>query len=230
MNWADIRVLTFDCYGTLIDWEGGILGALTPVLRAHDVHAADTEVLELFAELERGAEQGPFRDYKSVLRLVMDGFAERYHLSLGDEERSCLVRSLKHWMPFPDTVDALATLKERFKLAVISNIDDDLFSFTSQRLGVSFDWVMTAGQVKSYKPSLNNFNVAIQRIGAGSDRIVHVAQSLYHDIAPANQLGLSCVWVNRRLGRVGHGATAPGNATPDIVVPDLLSLVTLINS
>ena len=173
LKWSDIKVLTFDCYGTLIDWEEGILSAVSPVLRAHDVYATDAEVLELYAELESQAEQGPFRNYKSVLRLVMDGFATRLHFPLKDVERNCLVESLKRWMPFPDTVDALATLGKRFKLAVITNVDDDLFSFSRQRLGIRFDWVITAEQVQSYKPSLNNFKTAFQRLDGQTAEIVH---------------------------------------------------------
>jgi 2-haloacid dehalogenase len=227
-KWSDIRVLTFDCYGTLIDWEKGLLDTLIPVLLAHNIHMSDENALGLFAELEQAAERGPYQDYKSVLRSVMDGFGARLAFQPCDSERECLVHSLKHWMPFPDTVDTLQILKSTFKLAVVSNIDDDLFSFTQQRLDIRFDWVITAEQVKSYKPSLNNFLTAFKRIGIPQNQIVHIAQSLYHDIAPANQIGISSVWVNRRLGQKGLGATVRGDAQPDMVVPDLHSLIQLI--
>ena len=226
--WSDIKILSFDCYGTLIDWETGILSALIPVLRSHDIAATDADVLELYAAWERKAEEGSFIDYKSVLRLVMDGFAERFRFKPGAGERDCLIQSLKHWMPFPDTVSSLSALKSRFRLAIISNVDDDLFSFTHQRLGVRFDWVITAEQVRSYKPSFNNFNTAIQRFGVPMNQVVHVAQSKYHDIEPANRLGLSSVWVNRRQEKTGAGATTPAQAIPDVVVPDLRSLVELV--
>ena len=230
VNWSAIKVLTFDCYGTLIDWEKGLLETLIPVLDAHGVHVPDADVLGLYADLEQVAEREPYRDYKSVLRLVMDGFAAKFGFRLVDGERECLVHSLRQWMPFPDTVEVLRILKETFNMAVVSNVDDDLFSFTEQRLGFRFDWVNTAEQVRSYKPSLNNFFTAFRRIGVPMSQIVHVAQSLYHDIAPATQIGVTCVWVNRRHGQRGHGATVQGDAKPDIVVPDLHSLISLINS
>jgi len=226
IDWAAVKVLTFDCYGTLIDWEEGILEALRPVLHVHGISSTEREILELYALLERRAEEGQYRDYKSVLGLVMEGLAETLGFQPDAAERHCLATSLARWMPFPDSVDALAALRNRFALAVISNIDDDLFSFTHQRLGVRFDWVITAEQVRSYKPSLNNFRFALERIG--TRQVVHVAQSLHHDIAPANQLGISSVWVNRRQGRPGSGATPPAQAVPDIVIPDLRSLVSLV--
>lgn len=225
--WSEITALTFDCYGTLIDWESGLLESVMPLLSSHGRNPSELRVLELFAELEREAEQGTFRDYKSVLRFVMEGLAAEYHFALGAMERECLVDSLVRWPTFPDTVDSLQTLKKKFRLGVISNIDDELFLRTREQLGVSFDWLITSERVKSYKPSLLNFRYAFQQIGLPPERIVHVAQSLYHDIAPANQLGLSSVWVNRRHGKRGPGATPPAEAKPDVVVFDLESLVAL---
>ena len=113
------------------------------------------------------------------------------------------------------------------RLAIISNIDDDLFRASTVRLGSEFDEVVTAEQVGSYKPSLKNFHVAFERLGHGPDGILHVAQSLYHDIAPASMLGLRNVWINRRKEKQGHGATGPGTATPDLEVANLISLSTL---
>jgi 2-haloacid dehalogenase len=121
-------------------------------------------------------------------------------------------------------VAALQTLKQRFKLGIISNIDDDLFAASNRRLGVTFDWVITAQQVRSYKPSTRNFTAAFERIGVPQDRLVHVAQSLFHDHVPAKSLGLATVWVNRRRGHPGPGATPPASARPDLEVPDLQSL------
>lgn len=229
VKWSDIRVLTFDCYGTLVDWEKGILEELPPILQGHGIHTSGADLLELYAGLEQAAEQGPYQDYKSVLRTVMDGIAAKFQFQLRDTERDCLVCSLNNWPLFSDTIESLKFFKSRFKLAVISNTDDDLFALTRQQLGIDFDWVVTAEQVKSYKPSLNNFRTAFRRIGVPSSQILHVAQSMYHDIAPANQLGLSCAWVNRRQGQEGSGATPQEDAIPDIVVRDLQSLVKLFN-
>ena len=226
INWTDIEVLTFDCYGTLIDWEAGLLAAIMPILTTHQIRMDEAKLLGLYAEFEGEAERGAFQNYKSILRGVMDRFAKHLNVDFDDAERESLVESIKRWQPFPDTVEALRTLKKRFKLAVISNTDDDIFSFTQQQLVVKFDYIITAEQVKSYKPSLNNFHSALKRIGVPTEHIVHVAQSLYHDVAPANQLGLRSVWVDR-YGKRRQGATLPSNAKPTIVVPDLRSLADL---
>ena len=129
--------------------------------------------------------------------------------------------------PFADTQPALKALERRFRLAIISNTDDDLFARTNQQLDVAFDWIVTAQQVKSYKPSLNNFRQALAHIGLPTEQVLHVAQSLFHDHVPAKQLGLETVWVNRRHGKAGSGATPMADARPDLEVPDLATLVTL---
>ncbi len=217
-------VLTFDCYGTLIDWESGLTQALQPILAHHGVHIAMDEALELYGELEAQAERGEYREYKAVLRQVLEGMGSRLGFAATPIELQRFSESVRDWPPFPDSPRALQALKRKYKLAIISNIDDDLFAFSAQRLQVEFDWVITAQQVKSYKPSLNNFRVAFERIGLPRERILHVAQSLYHDIAPAKSLGLSTVWVNRRHGKQGSGATPPAQAQPDLEVPDLQTL------
>jgi len=222
------EILSFDCYGTLIDWETGLLSALAPVLARHGRSVPDEELLETFATLEVGAEQSPYRAYEVVLREVVEGLGRRFGFAPDEAERGVLAASLGDWPAFPDTRDALLALKTRYRLAIISNIDDDLFARTARVLGVEFDWVVTARQVGSYKPSLENFRQSLARFGAPSDKVLHVAQSLYHDIAPAKSLGLSTVWVNRRRGRPGHGATAPATVRPDVEVPDLRSLAVLL--
>ena len=128
---------------------------------------------------------------------------------------------------FPDTVAALARLKTRYQLGVISNVDDDLFAGSARQLGVDFDWVVTAQQVRSYKPSTNNFERALERIGRPRSEILHCAQSLFHDVGPANGMGLATVWVDRRAGKSGTGATPPSSAKPDLTVPDLATLARL---
>jgi 2-haloacid dehalogenase len=119
-------------------------------------------------------------------------------------------------------------LKKKYKLAILSNIDDALFAFSARRLGIQFDWIITAQQAKSYKPSLNNFHLGIERIGLPRSKILHVAQSLYHDIVPAKTLGLSTVWINRRHDKKGFGATPPAQVQPDLEVPDLQTLAEMI--
>ena len=222
------EALSFDCYGTLIDWEGGILSAIGQVLSKHDASLNDDQILRLYATLESKAEQGEFENYKSVLRTVMEGFGRETGFKPDRDERDCLVDSLPNWQPFPDAVQALRSLKRNYKLAVISNVDDDLFSASERRLQMSFDWVVTAEQVGAYKPSLEMFTAAVERMALPGDRILHVAQSLYHDIVPAHKLGLATVWVNRRRGKEGSGATPQAHAEPDLEVPDLLALVSAL--
>jgi 2-haloacid dehalogenase len=132
--------------------------------------------------------------------------------------------SVRDWPPFADSSRALTALRGKYKLAIISNVDDDLFAHSARHLDVAFDWIITAQQVRSYKPSVRNFECAFERIGVPRERQLHVAQSLYHDIAPAKSLGLSTVWVNRRMGMRGSGATLPAYAEPDLEVADLDTL------
>jgi 2-haloacid dehalogenase len=224
---SDTRVLTFDCYGTLVDWETGIVAALRPLLDRHGVAVDDERLLQLFGELEAAIEAGPYQPYRAVLTAVAQGLGARLGFTPAAEAAARFAGSVGDWPPFADTPAALAALQRRFRLAIISNVDDDLFVRTNQRLGITFDWIITAQQVGSYKPALANFRVALERIGLPPAQVVHVAQSLYHDHVPAKQLGLRTVWVNRRQGKAGAGATPPAAAQPDLEVPDLATLARL---
>jgi 2-haloacid dehalogenase len=224
LRFDDFDVLTFDCYGTLIDWETGILEALLPVFASHQADLVPDRALELYGELEAAAEHGPYREYKAILRTVLEGLGARLGFSPTGKELEQFSTSVKDWPAFPDSPAALQALHKKYRLAIVSNIDDDLFAHSAQRLQVRFDWIITAQQVKSYKPSVNNFRMAFERIGVPPNRILHVAQSLFHDIAPANTLGLSSVWVNRRHKKEGSGATPVAQARPDLEVPDLRTL------
>lgn len=221
------EALTFDCYGTLIDWETGIWEALQPALTAHQISIAKDQALELYGELEAEVERGEYREYKTVLRMVMEGLGLRLGFTPTPAELLAFSLSVKDWPAFGDSPRALQSLRKKYRLAILSNIDDDLFAYSAQRLQAPFDWVITAQQLRSYKPSLNNFHQAIARLGLPRERILHVAQSLFHDIAPAKSLGLSTVWVNRRHGQAGFGATPPAEAQPDLEVPDLQTLAKL---
>ena len=220
-------ILTFDCYGTLIDWESGIIAALKPLLANHNVSLDDNQILKLYAEFESEQEKGEYTKYRDVLKAVVRNFGERLGFKPSLSEQDSLPDSIKNWQPFPDTVEALQSLKKRFKLAIISNIDDDIFAFTAQRLGIKFDQVITAEQAKSYKPSPNNFKLAIERIGLPPERVLHVACSVYHDIVPASSLGLSTVWVNRRADKEGRGAEPAASGKADLEVIDLQTLAAL---
>jgi 2-haloacid dehalogenase len=224
LDFTRFEALTFDCYGTLIDWETGIWEALAPVLRRHRVALERERALEMHASLEAEAERGPYRDYKTVLREVLQGIGRLARFEPTAAECGAFARSVGEWPAFADTREALRVLHRRFRLAIVSNIDDDLFADTAPRLGETFDWVITAERARSYKPEHANFRMALERIGLPRERVLHVAQSLYHDIAPANALGITSVWVNRRRGRAGTGATPAGVGAPDLEVPDLRTL------
>lgn len=228
LNWNDFRVLTFDCYGTLIDWESGILNALKPVFIAHQVKISQDDALALFGELE-SAEEQDYKPYFRVLENVLAEMGKRLGFQPSRDELRAFGQSVADWQPFPDTVDALYRLKQKYKVCVLSNVDDDLFAHSARKLQVVFDDVITAQQCKSYKPSLNNFRVAETRVGVPKTEWLHVAQSLFHDIAPAKQLGLNTVWVNRRWNKPGSGATVPTEATPDVEVHTLMELAELVS-
>lgn len=220
----DFDLITLDCYGTLVDWETGIFSALKPVLANHGRSIPDAELLELYGEFEVEAETGEYRSYRDVLRSVVRAFAERLKFTPLANEVEVLQDSVQNWRPWPDTADALRRLAKRYRLAIISNIDDDLFAFTRPYLGVDFDTVTTAQQARCYKPGRAIFELALQRAKVPSDRILHVGQSIYHDVLPARSFGLATVWVNRPSPRTGVGAVVKAEGRPDLEVPDLVSL------
>jgi 2-haloacid dehalogenase len=229
MDLGDYEVISFDCYGTLIDWEDGIVSGLRPVLENHGVETTDDEILDLHAQTEHKLQSasagGRYVKYRDVLGQEVREAGKRWGFEPEPSEIDALADSLRHWRPFPDTVTALRALKTRYKLAIVSNVDDGLFALTACHLEVEFDWIITAEQAGTYKPSPNNFEVALQRIGVAPGRLLHAAESLYHDIVPAKKLGLSTVWVHRRAGKEGFGATPPASAEADLEVPNLEALV-----
>jgi 2-haloacid dehalogenase len=229
MDFSRFTTISFDCYGTLIDWESGILPTLRSVLTDHGQSLPDSAILEFYGEFEAEAESGPYQTYRDVLQSVVRAFAERFHFTASADEISSLLESVGVWPPFADTVSALRELQERYQLMVISNIDDDLFAATRKHLDVEFTAVITAQQAKSYKPSLNNFQLALRTLKISPDCLLHAAQSIYHDVVPARSLGISTVWVNRKSARPGIGAVRASEARgseqrPDLEVPDLASL------
>ena len=218
LDYGAFDVLTFDCYGTLIDWETGLAERLDDL-----VGGEREDMLARYARHEAEAEAGPYLTYREVVAAGLRGVAAELGAEPSEEQVAAFADSVGDWPPFPDSAGALARLKERFKLGVITNCDDDLFARSNQRLGVEFDWVITAQQVRAYKPSERGFEVAFERIGLPRERILHVAQSLFHDHRTAKRLGLSTVWIDRRHGRAGSGATLPAEATPDATFPDMAS-------
>ncbi len=223
LDFPNFEILTFDCYGTLIDWESGILPVLRSILAAHSKKVDDATLLQLYGDFEQRAET-PYQPYRDVLASVVRQFGEQLGFTPTKQEEQSLPNSLAQWPPWPDTVAALRDLKKRYRLAILSNVDDDLFAATRPKLEVEFDEVITAQQAEAYKPSLKIFELALQRINTPKDRVLHVGQSIYHDVIPAQNLGLSTVWVNRPSTRPGVGAVKSANANPDLTVSSLAEL------
>ena len=223
LDYSRFDALTFDCYGTLIDWEAGILAGLRPVLAQHGITHSDDELLEVYAGFEAAAEAGPYARYRDILGRCLREVAAQHGFEPNDDEIDAFSDSVGEWPAFPDSAAALSLLHDRFRLGVITNCDDDLFARSAIRLRTTFDWVVTAQSAGAYKPDEHPFELAFERIGLPRDRILHVAQSLFHDHVPARRLGLSTVWIDRRHDRPGFGATPPAEATPDATFPDMAS-------
>lgn len=224
LDFSSFEFLTFDCYGTLVNWEDGILGALGRVCEAHGKEVDDPTILSRYGDFEANAELGEYRRYRDVLAQVVRDFGKQFEFTPTAAEVNSLAESLPSWKPWPDTVGALRKLRSRFRLAIISNIDDDLLSATRPQLDVEFDHIVTAQQARAYKPSLKIFDLALRRTGLPPNRILHVGQSIYHDVIPAQSLGLATVWVNRPSKRTGVGAVRAAEGQADLQVSNLAEL------
>ena len=222
LDFTQFSVITFDCYGTLINWETGILGVLRPLIKKYGRNLSDTGILELYSTFEPQIQSSGYMPYRQVLGEIVKRFGAKLVFTPAQQEVYSLAESIRDWPPFPDTTAALRKLKTKYKLAIISNIDDDLLAYSLRLIGVPFDHLITAQQAKSYKPSFNNFNLALEKIGLPREKVLHAAESLYHDIAPTNELGIANVWVNRRGGK--PGATKDVAAMAGMEVPDLKTL------
>jgi 2-haloacid dehalogenase len=226
LDLSQYKWLSFDCYGTLIDWESGILGYLRPLLRRHGRHIDDNQILHLYSEFEPREQAGEYRRYREVLASVVRDFAYELQFDATEAEAAGLAESILHWQPFSDTVPALRALHARCKLAVLSNIDRDLFAYSALKLEVPFDLVVTAEDARGYKPSIRNFELLLQKLPVPQSQLLHVAESLFHDVAPARSLGIATVWVNRRQGKPAAASKLVA-AQPDLEVQDLSALVKL---
>ncbi|MGA7751598.1 MAG: haloacid dehalogenase type II [Candidatus Sulfotelmatobacter sp.] len=224
IDFTRFEILTFDCYGTLIDWEAGILSVLHQILSNHGKEIDDATLLQLYGDFEQRAEEAPFQPYREVLASVVRQFGKELGFTPTPEEVRSLPDSLSKWRPWPDTIASLRQLKARFRLAILSNVDDDLFAATLPQLAVDFDEIITAQQAQAYKPSRKLFELALRRLNVPAKRILHVGQSIYRDVVPAQALGLATVWVDRQSARAGIGAVKSAEGNPDLTVSNLKQL------
>jgi len=215
---TDFKVLTFDCYGTLIDWESGMIAALAPLTDRLAHQPTRNEILESHSRLEASQQLAtPAKPYRELLAVVYKRLAEQWGLSVSWQECLTYGRSVGDWPAFSDTVEALRTLKQHFRLVILSNVDNESFTHSNARLGVAFDGVYTAEDIGSYKPALRNFEYLLaeqSQQGFAARDILHVAESLFHDHVPANRLGLASCWIHRRHADQGFGATQPPGIMP----------------
>jgi 2-haloalkanoic acid dehalogenase type II len=218
MKLSDFKALTFDCYGTLIDWETGIIAALEPVARRARGALSRDAILETHARHESAQQtQTPAKLYRDLLAVVCRRVAEEWAVPVSWSECGAYGRSVKDWPAFADSAAALAYLKRHYKLVILSNVDNESFAASNEKLGVAFDAVYTAEDCGCYKPSARNFEYMLSKLatlGIEKHQILHTAESLFHDHAPANRLGLASCWIYRRHGQEGFGATMNPDETP----------------
>ena len=211
MKLTDFKALTFDCYGTLIDWETGLFAALAPLAKRASRPRSREQALEDFGKYEYSQEHyTPTKKYSELLATVYKRLAEQWGTPADWNECLAFGRSIKDWPAFADSPAALKYLKQHYRLYPLTNVDNESFAHSNRRLEVEFDGVMTAQDIGSYKPTLRNFEYLLEQLGRhGIERnqVLHVAQSLLHDHAPANELGLASCWIDRRHGKAGGGAT-----------------------
>ena len=223
LNYDNYDALSFDCYGTLIDWERGIWVAFQPLLAKNKHQQIDQkQVLAEFAAFESKIQSDrPDMHYPDVLRGIHKWFAEKYDLVTNEEFDRAFGASVSEWPVFLDTIEALADLKNRYKLVILSNVDEAGFAASNERLAVKFDAIYTAEKIGSYKPDVRNFEYLFTQLlveqSIPRERILHVAQSLYHDIQPAKTLGMDCVWIDRQGLSTGGdwGATSVMSELPE---------------
>jgi 2-haloacid dehalogenase len=216
---TQFKVLTFDCYGTLIDWESGILRALMPLARKANVAPTRDQLLPAFAQHESAQEkETPAMPYSQLLSVVYKRLGKDWGVAVTNEEANIFGASVPDWPEFPDSAQALKYLKQHYKLVILSNVDRISFRSSNARLQVDFDAIFTAQDIESYKPDSRNFEYMLRRLGEDfglqKPDILHTAQSLFHDHAPAKRFGLASAWIDRRHAEQGWGATVPAPNTP----------------
>ncbi|SEH03847.1 putative hydrolase of the HAD superfamily [Nonomuraea solani] len=236
MNFGDYDALSFDCYGTLIDWESGIATVLRGWAGAHGLRMSDEELLTAYSTHEAQAEADfPGDLYPKILARAMRGLGAQLGVPVSDDEAKSLAVSVPDWPAFPDSTEALERLARRYQLIILSNVDRASFAGSNQRLGITFTSILTAEDIGSYKPSPRNFEALAReagRLGVAEGRLLHVAQSLFHDHVPAKAAGLPTVWINRRHDNPGGGATPapPSAVTPDWTFPSMRAFADAVDA
>jgi 2-haloacid dehalogenase len=231
MRLSDFKVLTFDCYGTLIDWESGILAALRPLREKLGAGIGDDAALAAFARHETAIEKAqPALNYRKVLAEAFRGLAREWNTSIDEAEAERFGASVPDWPAFPDSAAALAYLRQHYRLVILSNIDRASFAESNKKLAVTFDAICTAEDIGSYKPDRRNFDYVLktvqEKLGFGPNDILHTAQSLFHDHQAAKAMGLATNWIDRRMGKSGSGATTPvEGVTTDFHFPSMAGFV-----
>jgi len=232
MKLTDFKALTFDCYGTLIDWETGILSGLRLLVEKADITPTRDQILEIFAQNESAQEvETPAMPYSQLLSMVYKRIARTWGVAATNEEANSFGASIPDWPEFSDSVGALQYLKKHYKLVILSNVDRISFRASNTRLQVAFDAVYTAQDIESYKPSPRNFEYMLRRLredfALEKTDVLHTAQSLFHDHVPANRFGLASAWIDRRHAETGWGATQrpPGTPTYDFRFDSMAALV-----
>lgn len=225
-----LKAISFDCYGTLIDWEGGIADALSAWAKSNGALPGRSELLAAFSEAEPQVQSAnPAMPYPEVLRRVARRIGRKLDLPVSDGEAAAFSASIGRWPPFPDTSRALVRLQQRYRLAVLSNVDKESFAASERALGIRFDLVCTAEEIGSYKPDPRNFRFLLARLsemGIARTELLHAAQSLFHDVEPAGALGIRTAWVDRYSGAASGAARAPQSAIEaDLRVSSLAELV-----
>ncbi|MFM0649384.1 haloacid dehalogenase type II [Paraburkholderia bryophila] len=220
MNLTDFNTLTFDCYGTLIDWETGIFEGLRPLLERVKQSLTRDQVLEAHARHESSQQKyTPARRYRDLLPIVYKRLAEEWQVPFTLADCVTYGQSVQNWPAFDDSVAALQYLKKYYKLVILSNVDNESFAHSNAKLQVEFDAIFTAEDVGSYKPSPRNFDYMLEKLGErgiAKDKILHTAESLFHDHKPANGFGLASCWIYRRHGQEGFGATMNPGLQPKV--------------
>jgi 2-haloalkanoic acid dehalogenase type II len=218
VNLSQFSTMSFDCYGTLIDWESGILAALKTLLHRAGLEGDPEQLLQRHGRIESEIQQeSPGMRYPQVLETVCARLADDLRVAVSPGECRAYGRSVANWPAFPDAAESLRYLKHYYRLVILSNVDRASFASSNRLLQVEFDDVFTAEDIGSYKPDLRNFHYLIQRLdasGVRQDHILHTAESLFHDHAPANAMGLASCWIWRRHAKPGSGATRAVDTSP----------------